>query len=241
MKMSIDSFVKLDEKQTATHNEDIREKTVLIGKDNEAIPILLKIHCNVENPFILDCTYNVGRMWEGSNYKPHRMDINDKLELDVVGDFTKMPFENNVFDVVVFDPPHLPTNAASKNSSNIWKERYGITNNENVGRDGDNVVGMFDPFLLEAKRVLKKDGIILAKIADLIHNHRYQWQQVEFINSAIKCQMTPCDMMIKCDPLAGRLQSSKWKNVKHLRKAHCYWIVVRNSLKCECKKTQEIV
>lgn len=212
----------------------MRHKSILIGKDNEVIPILLQIHCSIENPLILDCTYNTGKMWKGLNYNPHRMDINPELDLDTVGDFSKMPFENESFDVIVFDPPHLPTHAASKNSSKIWEKCYGITS-EGIGRDGDNVIDMFFPFLTEAKRVLKKDGIILAKIADLVHNHRQQWQQVDFINAVKMSKMTPCDMLIKCDPNAGNLSSSKWENVKHLRKAHCYWIVVRNSNKCECK------
>ena len=213
----------------------MRNKSILFGKDNEVIPILLEIHCNTQNPKILDCTYNTGKMWKDSPIKPHRMDIDSKYELDTVGSFTAMPFNGAEFDVIIFDPPHLPTHAASINSSKIWKNQYGITDS-GAGREGDNVIGMFEPFLLEAKRVLKKDGIVLAKIADLVHNHRYQWQQVEFIKAVQKLEMTACDMMIKCDPNAGNLTSSKWENVKHLRKAHCYWIVVRNSNKCECKK-----
>lgn len=215
-------------------------KTVLIGRDKEVIPILLEIHCAVSSPVILDCTYNCGKMWKGTDFNPLKMDIDKSLELDVCGDFTKMPFSNSCLDVIVFDPPHLPIAAASENSSKKYEKMYGITSDRGVGRDGDNVSEMFEPFLLEAKRVLKKNGVIFAKIADLIHNHRYQWQQVDFINAVRKVGMTPCDMMIKCDPSAGSLNSSKWKNVKHLRKSHCYWIVVRNSLRCECKKEKII-
>jgi hypothetical protein len=163
------------------------------------------------------------------------MDINPEFDLDFVGDFAKMPFDNGSMDVIVFDPPHLPTHAASVNSSKMWEKRYGVTDS-GEGREGDNVCGMFKGFLLEARRVLKVDGIVLAKIADLTHNHRYQWQHVDFINDVREVGMTPCDLMIKCDPNAGHLESSKWQHVKHLRKAHCYWIVVRNSDKCEVKK-----
>ena len=212
-----------------------RFRTVLNGKDVEAIDILISIHCAVHEPKILDCTYNAGKMWKGSRYTPTRMDIDVQHTLDVVGDCTHMPFADQTYDIIVFDPPHLPVAAASAHSSRIWERQYGITAT-GVGREGDNVSGMFLPFLLEAKRVLKQGGVILAKIADLVHNHRYQWQQVDFINSVRQSQMTPCDMLIKCDPSAGNLQSSKWANVKHLRKAHCYWIVVRNSAKCEVKK-----
>lgn len=211
----------------------MRHKTVLNGYDYEALDILISIHCAVKNPKILDCTYNTGKMWKKSSYKPIRMDINPDLELDVVGDFAKMPFENESFDIIVFDPPFLPTNAASKNSSKIWEKQYGITAS-GEGREGENINGMFLPFLKEAKRVLRHNGIILSKIADLVHNHKQQWQQVSYINAVMETGMTPCDMLIKCDPNAGNLTSSKWKNVKHLRKAHSYWIVTRKG-KCEKK------
>lgn len=219
----------------------IRPSTVLFGKDNEAIPLLLEIHCAVKNPKILDCTYNTGKIWKGikEKYDITTMDINPEFGTDVVGDFRNMPFEDGSFDVIVFDPPHLPVAVASVGSSTLeeiqqWRKNYGLTSEKGMGRDGDNVSEIFVPFLLEAKRVLRPDGIVLCKLSDLVHNHRYQWQQVDFINAVrIVGGMTPCDMLIKVDPCAGNLKSSKWQNVKHLRKGHSYWIVVRNSTRCE--------
>ena len=212
-----------------------RKKSILNGRDNEAIPILLEIHCNTLTPKILDCTHNKGTMWKGLTYDLTTMDIDPQFNTDYVADFRKMPFEDDSFDVIVFDPPHLPIASATEHASKIWETRYGLNDIKGNGRDGDNVSEMFYPFLMEAKRVLKQDGIILAKIADLTHNHRYQWQHVDLINTVRKVGLTPCDMLIKVDPSAGNLQSSKWKNIKHLRKSHCFWIVIRNSNKCECK------
>jgi len=209
---------------------------VLKGKDPEALKILLEVHA-VADPVILDCTYNKGKMWEGLDYKPLRMDIDPSFELDVVADFCSMPFADSSFDVICFDPPHLPTHAASKGSSGIWKKRYGITADDKL-READHVCALFKPFLVEARRTLRPGGVVLAKLSDIVHNHKYQWQQVEFVNAVRDVGMTPCDMLIKCDPLAGNLKSSKWENVMHLRKAHCYWIVCRNSSKCERKKNE---
>ncbi len=44
-------------------------------------------------------------------------------------------------------------------------------------------------------------------------------------------------MFVLClrDPVAGNIQSGQWKKVHHLRRTHCYWFVVRNSLRCETK------
>ncbi len=209
-----------------------RPYTVLLGNDGEAINTLMGVHSPSECPRILDVTYNTGKIWKGTNYKPVRMDIDSDLDLDVVGDFKNIPFSDSFFQVIIFDPPHLPSDIGG---SSIWRDKYN-TPRFDEGRKKDNVSALFKPFLLEAKRVLTEDGIVLAKIADLVHNHRQQWQQVDFVNAVREVGMTPCDMMIKCDPKAGNLKSSKWKNVNHLRKNHCYWIVVRNSKRCERKQ-----
>lgn len=208
-------------------------ESIVHGKDWEVLNTLIRMHSPVPNPRILDSTHNRGSMWKGCAYYPCvRADISSEHRVDVLADFCHMPFADGSFDCIVFDPPHLPTNAATTNSSRIWESRYGITS-EDTMRAGDNVSPMFQPFLAEAKRVLVHGGIVLAKIADLTHNHRYQWQHVDFINDVRSSGMTPCDCIIKADPNAGNLKSSLWKNVKHVRKAHCYWIVVRNSSACE--------
>jgi len=208
----------------------------LMGRDYEVLDILIPLHSDSPNPRILDCTHNTGKMWKKSLYSPTKtIDIDPKYKTDLICDFRNMPILDGSFDILIFDPPHLPTNAASKNSSKIYMDGYGITNDKGVGRDGDNVSDLFPPFLKEAKRVLVKNGIVLAKIADMVHNHKYQWQHVDFINASQEIGLTPCDAMIKSDPCAGNLKSSKWKNQKHLRKSHCYWLVIRNSSKCEKK------
>lgn len=208
----------------------MRPKTILNGYDNEAIKTLINIHSSVENPKILDCTYNKGVMWKNTDYKPIRMDIDPSLpNIDVVADFKKMPFEDKSFDIIVFDPPHLPSDIGC---SSVYKEMYN-TDKFDEGRERYNISSVFKSFLTEAKRVLVKNGIILAKLADLVHSHIYQWQQVDFVNAVREINMMPCDMLIKCDPRAGRMESGIWKNVYHLRKAHSYWLVVRNSKRCE--------
>jgi len=215
----------------------VRLKSVTMATDNTVIPELLEIHLTKANPLILDVTYNRGVMWQGVatklGYRLVTMDINPALPVMVHASFSQLPFANGVFDVIVFDPPHLPVAGGSLHSSRIWHDRYGITGERGQGRDGDNVSEMFLPFLLEAKRVLVPGGIILAKIADLVHNHRQQWQHVDLILAAQYAGLTACDMLIKVDPKAGRLTSGRWQQVKHLRKAHVFWLVIRNSDDCE--------
>lgn len=206
--------------------EHVRPYTVMYGRDKDVIPLLLDLHATAR-PDILDCTYNKGRMWKGLDYKPLKMDLCDEYDVDVVGDFRDMPFPDDSFDVIVFDPPHLPTAAGNKTVYTKYKVEVA-----DKDRAGENISDLFVPFLKQAKRVLRKNGIVLAKLADLVHNHRAHWHQVDFINAVREVGLTPCDMLIKIDPAAGNLKDNRWKKVKHLRKAHCYWIVVRKG-KCE--------
>ncbi|MDH6355455.1 23S rRNA G2069 N7-methylase RlmK/C1962 C5-methylase RlmI [Dysgonomonas sp. PH5-45] len=70
---------------------------------------------------------------------------------DVIMDFTDMPIDDEVFNLVVFDPPHL-----IKLGKNSWMaKKYGVLpdNWPRIIHDGFN----------ECMRVLKPDGILIFK------------------------------------------------------------------------------
>ena len=210
-----------------------RPLSIVMGRDKDVIPQLLATHA-VENPRIVDVTFNRGVMWKGTGITPVRVDVSREMspDADHIADCRDLPFGDNSFDVVAFDPPHLPNASGSIGSSGIERAQYGLTGVNDFG-NGDNIHPLFAPFLVEARRVLSPDGIVVAKLADLVHNHRYQWQHVAFINAATSLGMTVCDVVIKADPAAANLKSSKWDRVYHFRRAHCYWLVVRPGTRCE--------
>ena len=106
----------------------VRTKSILQGKDYEILDILIDLHSGLANPIILDVTFNSGKMWKKCKYQPtFTLDINPEFKTSVVGDFRNIPFKQKVFDIVIYDPPHLPANASTKNSSKIWEKTYGIT------------------------------------------------------------------------------------------------------------------
>lgn len=218
-----------------------RPESVLMGRDPEALEVLLGLHAPSLEPHILDATHNAGKMWKGCAYQPaHTMDIDPQYGTDTVGDFRSMPFDDESFDVVVFDPPHLPVAMASANASshpNVirYRAQYGLTADTDQDRNGDHVADQFPPFLAEAQRVLTKDGVVICKLADLVHNHRYQWQLVDYVIAVRDSGLTPCDLLIKRDPAGGNLKSSKWKNVRHLKRVHSYFIVARKG-RCEARR-----
>ena len=70
---------------------------------------------------------------------------------DVKADFCNMPYENNTFQLVVFDPPHL-LNLSEKTR---LAKKYGTLN--------DNWKNILKKGFSECFRVLKNDGILIFK------------------------------------------------------------------------------
>jgi SAM-dependent methyltransferase len=189
---------------------------------------MLRFYPRQEPRLILDATVNVGRFWRGSPRKVIGLDIQRRFRPTIVGDNRRMPFKDAVFDVVVYDPPHVPNQG--QEGTKDFKDRFGVDIRSGP-ENGYNLSHLYGPFLAEAYRVLRPEGILLAKIADYVHNHRYHWAHVEFINRAAALGFCACDCVIKVR--RGPIIDPKWKEAHHSRRHHVYWIVLRKSNRCE--------
>lgn len=209
-----------------------RPLSVIEGRDPQVLQTALDFYAR-PGAHVLDVTANRRRMWEGVVWSgPVRwMDIDPRVNPDVVGDFTAMPLPDASFDVLIFDPPHLPAAAGSAASDPQMRVNYGLAG----APKADHVASYFRPFLLEAQRVLRPDGLIFAKLKDYVHNHYYQWMLVEWVLAVRETPgLVPCDLIVKRDPCGGNLKSGRWKRAHHVRNAHCWWAIVRKG-RCEPK------
>lgn len=198
------------------------------GSDAELLEKMLDFYPHKTPQKILDATVNAGRFWIGSRRPVTGMDIDPAHKPDVVGDNTAMPFEDASFDVVVYDPPHIPNQGKDKIKD--FNKRFGLVLKSSIDQ-GYNFNHMFPPFCKEAYRVLRQKGVLFCKIADYVHGHRFQWAHVEFITAATAAGFTACDCIVKIRK--GPITDPRWKNAHHARRQHCYWIVLRKSKKCE--------
>jgi SAM-dependent methyltransferase len=198
------------------------------GTDAELIERMLDFYPRHVPAAILDATVNAGRFWRGSKRPVTGLDIDPRHKPDVVGDNTDMPFADGSFDVVVYDPPHVPNQGRDKQKD--FNTRFGLVVKSSA-KQGYNFSHTFPPFCREAYRVLRPEGILLCKIADYVHNHRYQWAHVELLNAAVAAGFTACDCIVKVRK--GPITDPKWKTAHHARRQHCYWLVLRKSKKCE--------
>lgn len=202
------------------------------GRDPLVLSTMLEFYAK-PGAVVVDVTANQRRMWEGVVWSGPVTwcDVDPEVAPDVVADFRSLPFADASVDVLVFDPPHLPAAGGSPAALPQMKADYGLTN----APKADNVVSYFRPFLREALRVLRPDGVVFAKLKDYVHNHRYQWMLVEWVLAVRETEgLTACDLIVKRDPCGGNLKSGRWVRAHHVRNAHCWWVVVRKG-RCEAR------
>ena len=198
------------------------------GEDAELVEELLRFYPRRTPKRILDATVNGGRLWRRGTRRVVGIDIDRAHKPTIVTDNTRMPFRDQHFDVVVYDPPHIPNQGKDKTKD--FNKRFGLVL-RSPKEHGYTFAHLYPAFLREAQRVLKPDGILLCKIADYIRDHEYQWEHVDLIHAAREVGFQPCDCIIKVRK--GPIIDPKWRVAHHTRRQHCYWLVFRKSGKCE--------
>jgi hypothetical protein len=198
--------------------------------DAELIEIMLSFYPNIDPEPILDATYNAGRFWTGSRRRVVSMDIDPRHKPMILADnrlMTGVPSHN--YGTVVYDPPHVGPQGRDK-SVKRFDVDFGAT--MECGKEhGWSLSYLYPPFLKQAKRVLKPEGLLLAKITDMVNSHKSRWAHCDFMRMADEAGFTVCDLIVKIR--TGPMVSDKWKLAHHARKRHCFWIVCRNGESCE--------
>lgn len=197
-------------------------------EDSDLIEELLIFYPHREPRIILDATVNGRRFWRGSTRPVVGLDIDPRHRPEICADNAFMPFRSGQFDVVVYDPPHIPNQGTDR--SKDFNTRFGL-GARSAKEHGYTFAHTYPAFMREAWRVLIEDGVLLCKIADYVHNHRYQWAHVDLIRSGQDVGFTACDCIIKVRK--GPIIDPKWKTAHHSRRQHSYWIVFRKSARCE--------
>jgi SAM-dependent methyltransferase len=197
------------------------------GSDAELLERMLGFYPKSRPQLVLDATVNEGRFWRESQRPLIGLDIEAAFHPDVTGDNLRMPFRDESFDVVVFDPPHIPNQGQDRTKD--FNTRFGLVTKSSAAT-GYNFSHLFAPFARQAYRVLKADGVLFCKITDYVHGHRFQWAHIEFIKAALDVGFCPCDCIIKIRK--GPIISPRWKTAHHARRHHCYWLIFRKSNKC---------
>lgn len=162
---------------------------------------------------VLDTTYGSGSFWRGSHADVvvTGMDLNAARARHVRADFTALPFADNSFDVVIFDPPYHTDVGRAKASAT--HARFGSFA---TVADLKRAVQLGTA---EAYRVARL-GVIV-KVQDYIHASRAVWMS-HWVHAAVPVE--PYDVLY-VQRTCGKIRSPKWKDQLSVYRNHAtYWV-----------------
>lgn len=137
---------------------------------------------DAHDTWTLDCTYGSGRFWK--NWRPEhliRADINvvdehrNTREGVVQADFTQMPWGDDVYSAVVFDPPYKLNGTPAMGGPATSDESYGVGTKQTIRERMDLIYRG----LHEAYRVAVPGGFVLVKCQDQVSSGKVHWQTID--------------------------------------------------------------
>ena len=185
-------------------------------KDAPLVAGLIALHAP-KAEVIVDTTYGGGRFW---TREVIGIDRNPQRAHTLCADYTMLPFRDASVDVLAFDPPHIPD--SGKPRQKAMGEQYTIVWGQH------SIEQTMWGFVWEAVRVLKKNGIVIAKLSDQVERGKKRWQCRQFANMCEEAGLTVCDRCIKVRP---RPMCQPWTTQRHVWNRHSEFIVVRKG-KC---------
>lgn len=195
-----------------------------IGTNDELFPEILKLYVN-EGSKVADVTYGKGVFWrhvDTSKYNFFPTDV-------ITGvDCRKLPYENQSFDCIVFDPPYMHTPGGTAHSNHQNFEHYYHNNSTSSEKKyHEAVLDLYYQSAKEAARVIKNDGIYIVKCQDEVCANKQRLTHVEIINELMHFGFRPEDLFVLIRK--NRPGVSRIKMQKHARKNHSYFLVFRKS------------
>lgn len=98
-------------------------------------------------------------MWKGKHQGVVFIDIRKEVKPDIVASNESLPFQDETFQKVVYDPPHLIRNSPIKINSLMFKYAYKFSTWKTKSQFYKNLVAVNK----EVKRVLQHDGTFIVK------------------------------------------------------------------------------
>lgn len=142
-----------------------------------------------KNSVTLDPTWGYGRWW--SLWEPDVLIGSDidiaKSPLGISIDYRSMPFPDEMYDVVAFDPVYKLNGAPSQKD-----ERYGA---HVVKTRSDRLQDVYDG-MTECTRVLVNKGILLLKVQDMVNGGKVHWQTDLCTNHAATIGLSKIDAFL---------------------------------------------
>jgi hypothetical protein len=188
---------------------------------------ILALHIPLHST-VADVTYGKGVFWRRidlSNYKLLATDLKTGT------DCRHLPYENDSLDCVVLDPPYMEglfrqdASFAGGGSHSAFKDNYsnGVRPPKLERKWHDAVVELYVQASIEAKRVLKKNGIFIVKCQDEVSANTQRLTHIEIVMNLQLLNFYCKDLFV----VTRRNKPGVTRVLKqtHARKNHSYFLV----------------
>lgn len=166
---------------------------------------------------IADVTYGKGVFWRRINLEHYDFRPSDlKTCPEAAFDCRHLPYPDAWFDVVVFDPPYM------HGSGGVGYESCYRNAETTKGLGHAAVMQLYEESMAEAKRILKRNGLLLVKCQDEIESARQRWSHIEVYDIARRLSMVIQDLFVLTQKQNPTIQST---DQRHARRNHSYmWV-----------------
>jgi hypothetical protein len=194
------------------------------GMNAEVFPSVLSLYVPPGSK-IADITYGKGVFWKNvklEQYELTRSDIKQGT------DCRALPYKDQTFDCVVFDPPYMHTPGGTAHEGHQNYESYYKNNGTGNGTDKkyhEAVLALYFLGSKEAWRVLKPGGIFIVKCQDEVCACKQRLTHVEIINYLTPTMFFVEDLFVLMR--TNKPGVSRVLRQRHARKNHSYFLVFR--------------
>lgn len=199
------------------------------GDNSEVFPNVLNLHV-APGSKIADVTFGKGVFWKNINKTRYKLFPSD-LKTGV--DCRNLPYGNSELDCVVLDPPYMEglfrrDNSFAGNGTHLsFRDHYsnGLRPSELGNKWHDAVLELYVRSAIEAKRVLKPNGILIVKCQDEVSAGIQRMTHIEIILNLMRLGFYAKDIFV----MIRRNRPGVTRVIKqlHARKNHSYFLVLQ--------------
>jgi len=176
---------------------------------------------------VADVTFGKGVFWKAVPKGRYKLLATD-LKTGV--DCRNLPYHDATVDCLVFDPPYMHTPGGTAHVNHQNYENYYANNVRGNGSEKKYHEAVLDLYFktgLEARRVLRTEGIFIVKCGDEVCANQQRLTHVELINEFSQHGFVIEDLFVLLR--SNRPGVSRMLRQVHARKNHSYFLVFRKS------------
>lgn len=176
-----------------------------------------------DGSLIADVTWGNGAFWK-DGVLWERMDYLVASDLtssraDLLADFRHLPYRDETFDAVVFDPPYGQGSTSPRKGSLAKCYNLGVVPHINGTKD------LYKTGIWECHKVLKDRGILIVKVQDMVNNGKQH--RISYLVYQLCVQNYDMEDLDQFVVVQKNTPIMRHKHQVHARKNHSFFWVFR--------------